>query len=116
MKLGGDARWSSIASRAWCNLGIRQARYFGRTKTLFQVCLAAAVANLTLLAATSDTATADHLWLMMSLVVAVTAMLSQLLGPTMTISHLDDSPDRHHRVQLAVPLIRPLQAVFRPRS
>jgi hypothetical protein len=34
-------------------LGIRQARYFGRTKTLFQVCLAAAVANLTLLAATS---------------------------------------------------------------
>src|SRR5881398_1707282 len=35
-------------------LGIRQARYFGRTKTLFQLCLAAAVANLTLLAATSN--------------------------------------------------------------
>ena len=34
-------------------LGIRQARYFGQTKTLFQVCLVAAVANLTLLAATS---------------------------------------------------------------
>lgn len=34
-------------------LGIRQARYFGRTNTLFQLCLAAAVANLTLLAATS---------------------------------------------------------------
>jgi hypothetical protein len=34
-------------------LGIRQARYFGRTKTLFQLGLAAAVANLTLLAATS---------------------------------------------------------------
>lgn len=31
-------------------LGIRQARYFGRAKTLFQLCLAAAVANLTLLA------------------------------------------------------------------
>jgi DDE family transposase len=31
-------------------LGIRQARYVGRTKTLFQVLLAAAVANLTLLA------------------------------------------------------------------
>jgi transposase len=31
-------------------LGIRQARYFGRTKTLFQLLLAAAVANLTLLA------------------------------------------------------------------
>src|SRR5204863_9069917 len=34
-------------------LGMRQARYVGRTKTVFQVCLAAAVANLTLLAATS---------------------------------------------------------------
>src|SRR5438128_7918332 len=34
-------------------LGIRQARYVGRTKTLFQLGLAAAVANLTLLAATS---------------------------------------------------------------
>jgi hypothetical protein len=97
-------------------LGIRQARYFGRTKTLFQVCLAAAVANLTLMAATSDTATVDHLWLVMSLVVAVTAMLSQLLGPTMTISHLDDYPDRHHRFQLTATLIRPLHAVFRPRS
>jgi len=37
-------------------LRIRQARYFGRTKTLFQVCLAAAMANLTLLAATSNPA------------------------------------------------------------
>ena len=34
-------------------LGIRQARSFGRTKTLFQLCLAAAVANLTLLATAS---------------------------------------------------------------
>ena len=31
-------------------LGIRQARYVGRSKTLFQLMLAAAVANLTLLA------------------------------------------------------------------
>jgi hypothetical protein len=35
-------------------LGIRQAHSFGRTKTLFQVCLAAAVANLTLLAPFSN--------------------------------------------------------------
>jgi len=35
-------------------LGIRQARHVGQTKTLFQVCLAAAVANLTLLAPNSD--------------------------------------------------------------
>jgi hypothetical protein len=34
-------------------LGIRQARYVGRTKTLFQLLLAAAVANLTLLANTA---------------------------------------------------------------
>ena len=32
-------------------LGIRQARYFGRSKTLFQARIAAAVANLTLVAA-----------------------------------------------------------------
>ena len=31
-------------------LGIRQARYFGRTKTLFQAWMAATVANLTLIA------------------------------------------------------------------
>jgi hypothetical protein len=31
-------------------LGMRQARYFGRTKTLFQLLLAATVANLTLVA------------------------------------------------------------------
>jgi Transposase DDE domain/Transposase domain (DUF772) len=97
-------------------LGIRQARYIGRTKTLFQVGLAAAVANLTLLAATSDTATVVHLWLMMSLVMAVSAMLSLLPAPTMTISRLGDSPDRLHLFQLSVPLIRPLQPVFRPRS
>ena len=32
-------------------LGMRQARYFGRTKTLFQLLMAATVANLTLVAA-----------------------------------------------------------------
>ena len=31
-------------------LGLRQARYFGRTKTLFQLLMAATVANLTLVA------------------------------------------------------------------
>jgi hypothetical protein len=41
-------------------LGIRQARYVGRTKTLFQLLLAAAVANLTLLA-NSATATGDSM-------------------------------------------------------
>jgi hypothetical protein len=40
-------------------LGIRQARYIGRTKTLFQLLMAAAVANLTLLANTATEASAD---------------------------------------------------------
>lgn len=35
-------------------LGIRQARYFGRRKTLFQVLMAAAIANLTLIASSTD--------------------------------------------------------------
>jgi transposase len=36
-------------------LGIRQARYFGQAKTLFQLAMAAAVANLTLLMGRADT-------------------------------------------------------------
>jgi transposase len=54
-------------------LGIRQARYVGRTKTLFQLLMAAAVANLTLLANT-DTATGDPL-LVAGAVVALLALL-----------------------------------------
>lgn len=41
-------------------LGIRQARYVGRTKTLFQLLMAAAVANLTLLAHASGAPPARH--------------------------------------------------------
>jgi hypothetical protein len=53
---------------------------------------------------------------MMSLVVAVAAMLSLHPGPAMTISRIGGSPDRHDSFQLSIPLIRSLQAVFRPRS
>jgi hypothetical protein len=64
-------------------LGIRQARYFGRTKTLFQVCLAAAVANLTLLAATSgalsDNGSDGFSWSMVILA-ALVGLSSLLLG------------------------------------
>lgn len=62
-------------------LGIRQARYFGRTKTLFQVCLAAAVANLTLLAATANplletgSAPLDSLWVTLEAFVGVFSLL-----------------------------------------
>jgi hypothetical protein len=66
-------------------LGIRQARYFGRTKTLFQVCLAAAVANLTLLAATSNALSVGGLetfdWALMTLA-ATLSLSGLLLGPT----------------------------------
>ena len=84
-------------------LGIRQARYIGRTKTLFQVGLAAAVANLTLLAATSDATPVDRLWCMLSLVVALTAMLRLILGPA-----YDDLPhQRLFRPPPPVPTRRP---------
>ncbi len=53
-------------------LGIRQARYFGGAKTLFQLCMAAAVANLTLLAyrAAQGTSAPDSLHLFVLIVVA----------------------------------------------
>jgi hypothetical protein len=56
-------------------LGIRQARYFGRTKTLFQLCLAAAVANLTLLAATCGSALSDDSSALARLLVILVAVL-----------------------------------------
>lgn len=61
-------------------LGVRQARYVGRTKTLFQLLLAATVANLTLLAASGTTATAsapDH----------VLAMLALATGAALALVH-----------------------------
>jgi hypothetical protein len=64
-------------------LGIRQARYFGRTKTLFQLGLAAAVANLTLLAATSgawsESGSDGFRWSMVILA-ALVGLSSLLLG------------------------------------
>jgi hypothetical protein len=94
-------------------LGIRQARYIGRTRTLFQLCLAAAVANLTLLAAPSDPATGDHLWLI-SVLVALTPVLNLMVGPARRNFHVGDFPDHDPLPYLAVPLICPLQAISRP--
>jgi hypothetical protein len=61
-------------------LGIRQARYFGGAKTLFQLCMAAAVANLTLLAyrAAQGTSGPDSLHLFVLIVAAVLFTLSDL--------------------------------------
>jgi hypothetical protein len=64
-------------------LGIRQARYFGRTKTLFQLGLAAAVANLTLLAATSGALSesgSDGFSWSMVILAALVGLSSLLLG------------------------------------
>jgi transposase len=57
-------------------LGIRQARYFGHDKTLLQLCLAAAVANLTLLAATSHTPSPSRLTAIGRLPLFVVALLA----------------------------------------
>jgi transposase len=98
-------------------LGIRQARYLGRTKTLFQLALAAAVANLTLLAATSGAAsTADSVTLGTLL-----AILADLLGLRRRnvrfqlvalghdlFDHLDQLIGHFHVI------IRPLTAPCRP--
>jgi len=72
-------------------LGIRQARYFGRPKTLFQLCMAAAVANLTLLAYRAAQSTNDpdalHLLVLFVLIMAAgltlwshLALVGQLSG------------------------------------
>ena len=67
--------------------GIRQARYIGRTKTLFQLLMAAAVANLTLLANTttegSDGAiVAGACFALLAVLLAPGATRTALKGPT----------------------------------
>jgi hypothetical protein len=64
-------------------LGIRQARYFGRTKTRFQLLMAATVANLTLLAAFAQQNTASTLLsaALLALLVASWALTRPHLRP-----------------------------------
>jgi hypothetical protein len=63
-------------------LGIRQARYVGRRKTLFQVLLAAAVANLTLVAGqTAGGAACNSARALFSAVLAILRRLSSPLQP-----------------------------------
>jgi len=95
-------------------LGMRQARYVGRTKTLFQVCLAAAVANLTLLAATSDALTSGQVQPGHVPLVTVTTILSLIVGLVSTLAIVGGSAYLHRRIRPVVPLIRPLQATSRP--
>jgi DDE family transposase/transposase-like protein DUF772 len=95
-------------------LGIRQARHFGHTKTLFQLCLAAAVANLTLLAAASgawspnDSAAAGW-WLIL-----VAGLLTLTLNFTPTLLVIRSSAHAGRLLHPPVPIIRSLTPSSRP--
>jgi Transposase DDE domain len=99
-------------------LGIRQARYFGRQKTLFQLLTAAAVANLTLLASRlgADSNAALLFGVLLGLLVV-------LLG-CQTAFRTSDRPANRpgpHRpatpgLRLASALVAPKSAALRPAS
>jgi len=95
-------------------LGIRQARHVGQTKILFQVCLAAAVANLTLLAAKSDAlSVTGSAWPLMLLLPLLT--LSSLLSPFgLTLFVLRPAVRRGHLIHPIVPIGWSLTPSSRP--
>jgi hypothetical protein len=78
------------------------------------VCLAAAVANLTLLAATSGTLTSGQVQPGSVPLVAVTTILSLMFSLLSALAIAGDSAYFHRLIIPAVPLIRPLQATSRP--
>jgi hypothetical protein len=92
-------------------LGIRQARYFGRSKTLFQVCLAATVANLTLLATTADTLNIGRLH---AADLPIAASLSLILLASLVAAAVGLSTLDAHRIRPTVPDLQRLQAGSRP--
>jgi hypothetical protein len=96
------------------HLGIRQARYFGRTKTLFQVCLAAAVANLTLLASTSDTLHIGRLYAAEPPILTIAASLSVSLVAGLAAIAIAESTLNAHRIRPTAPELQRLQAGSRP--
>jgi hypothetical protein len=95
-------------------LGIRQARYFGRTKTLFQVCLTAAVANLTLLASTSDTMNTARVHAAELPILAIAAIVSLPIAAVFVTAAVGESARRAHLTRPVLPNLRPLQAGSRP--
>jgi hypothetical protein len=97
-------------------LGIRQARYVGRTKTLFQVCLAAAVANLTLLAATSEAFTSSGGRAGALHIVLLATVVSLLVTAALQTGAVDNFSDLDHFIRPAVPVAPSLLATSRPRS
>ena len=98
-------------------LGLRQARYFGRTKTLFQLCLAAAVANLTLLAAPSDalalSGSAALGWLL-TLLTAILSLSSMLLGLPLAARVIRHADHLDQFINPIHPNVRSLTLACRP--
>ncbi len=98
-------------------LGIRQARYIGRTKTLFQLCIAAAVANLTLLMGASgalsvgDSAVFD--WTLTYLT-ATLSLASVLLGLGLTALIIRQMAHRIQFIHPMVAIVQPLRPPCRP--
>jgi len=98
-------------------LGIRQARYFGRTKTLFQLCLAAAVANLTLLAAASNASSvsgSEALGWSLMILAALLSLSSLLLGFAFAPLFIRHSAHVDQLIHHRVPIVRPLTPPSRP--
>jgi hypothetical protein len=97
-------------------LGIRQARYVGRTKTVFQVCLAAAVANLTLVAASTNALSdsgSDGLGRFLTVWAAPVSLCRLLLGFAIAnlairhSNHLDQLDELFHPVISSVRSLTP---------
>lgn len=80
-------------------LGLRQARYVGRTKTLFQLLLAATVANLTLLAGvTGGTASpAAPLAALLALILVPWMLPTPTCGPILAQNAISDASLRRQR-------------------
>ena len=100
-------------------LGIRQARYVGRTKILFQLCLAAAVANLTLLTATAETLSATGSAVLPPTLTVRMIMLtlsSLLSGVGLSILIIRYSADHKRIIHPILPILRPLTPSCRPGS
>jgi hypothetical protein len=98
-------------------LGIRQARYVGRTKTLFQVCLAAAVANLTLLAATSTALSvggSEGLGWSLMLLAFILSLSSLLLGLGLAALVIRHSAHLDQLIHPMVSIVQPLTPPSRP--
>jgi transposase len=97
-------------------LGIRQARDIGRAKTEFQLLMAAAVANLTYLAATTQPAAdAGTLGLLAGLLGLLVVVVSRALGPGWPAG-APDAPIRPRLTSHGRPLASPPTALAMPGS